>query len=168
MTIERPMFPPRRDNPLRLVGGFDVEQPQERGAALDQPDAELAPGPRWRTREGVHQGIAEHEEARDRYAKGVAWLAAAEAENLPQANIEAARQDLVQLHAEMIESARRLIVVLPTDPKALVDLLMYLEKHFSLLPHEINGRSLAFYLLRATRLSLREIANYRKGRDPRR
>jgi hypothetical protein len=26
---------------------------------------------------------------------------------------------------------------MPTDPKALVDLLMYLEKHFSILPQEI-------------------------------
>jgi len=55
---------------------------------------------------------------------------------------------------------------MPTDPKALADLLMYLEKHFSLLPPEINGKSLAFDLLRTMRLSLRHIAKYGKhGRD---
>jgi hypothetical protein len=29
---------------------------------------------------------------------------------------------------------------MPTDPKALVGLLMYMEKHFSILPQEINGQ----------------------------
>jgi hypothetical protein len=60
-----------------------------------------------------------------------------------------------------------LLVVMPTDPKALVDLLMYLEKNFSVLPPEIaagasNGESLAFDLLRTVRLSLRQIAKYGK------
>jgi hypothetical protein len=36
---------------------------------------------------------------------------------------------------------------MPTDPKALVDLLMYMERHFSILPQEINGQSLAFFML---------------------
>ena len=59
---------------------------------------------------------------------------------------------------------------MPTDLKALVDLLLYLEKNFSLLPPEIscgasNGQSLAFNLLQSVRLSLREIAKYGKNRD---
>jgi hypothetical protein len=59
---------------------------------------------------------------------------------------------------------------MPTDPKGLVDLLMYLEKNFSVLPQEISqgagaNQSLAFDLLRTVRLSLREIAGLRKGRS---
>ena len=46
----------------------------------------------------------------------------------------------------------------PTDIRALVHLLMYLEKKFTILPQEMVGRSLAFDLLRTMRLSLRKIA----------
>jgi hypothetical protein len=45
---------------------------------------------------------------------------------------------------------------------SVADLLLYLEKHFSLLPTEICGRSLAFDLLRTMRLSLRCVAKYGK------
>jgi hypothetical protein len=57
---------------------------------------------------------------------------------------------------------------MPTDPKALVDLLLYLEKNFTAVPQEIirgaggSAQSLAFDLLRTVRLSLREIAKYGK------
>jgi hypothetical protein len=44
-------------------------------------------------------------------------------------------------------SGAPLVICMPTDPKALVDLLMYMERHFSILPQEINGRSLAFFML---------------------
>jgi hypothetical protein len=68
----------------------------------------------------------------------------------------------------MTEAARNLLVVLPTSLIALVDLLFYLEKNFSVLPPEIacgasNGQSLALDLLRTVRLSLREIAKYGKS-----
>ena len=66
----------------------------------------------------------------------------------------------------MQASARNVLICMPTDPKALVDLLLYLEKNFSVLPQEFlrNGgdESLAFYLLRTVRLSLRPIARYGK------
>jgi hypothetical protein len=39
----------------------------------------------WRSRENVQKDIEEHTSAQDRYAKAVAWVAAAEAENLPPA-----------------------------------------------------------------------------------
>ena len=55
-----------------------------------------------------------------------------------------------------------MLVVMPTDPRALVDLLMYLEKNFSM---EICGRSLAFDLLRILRLSLRAVTKYGKRRS---
>jgi hypothetical protein len=116
----------------------------------------------WRNREGVQKAIREHEEARRAYAKAVAWLAAAEEEGLPMANIEAARKDTAQLYAEMQVRAAGLVISMPTEPRALVDLLMYLEKHFSILPQEVNGRSLAFFMLRTVRLSLREVARYGK------
>jgi hypothetical protein len=34
-----------------------------------------------------------------------------------------------------------LVVVMPTDRRVLVDLLLYLEKNFSIRPQEIVGRS---------------------------
>ena len=120
-----------------------------------------------RSRDAVQRDINEHKAARDRYAKAVAWLAAAESENLPPAKIEAAREEQVVLYQEMQASARNLLICMPTDLKGLVDLLMYMEKNFSLLPQEIShgggaGQSLAFDLLRTVRLSLREIAKYGK------
>ena len=51
---------------------------------------------------------------------------------------------------------------MPSEPRALCDLLLYLEKNFSILPQELCGRSLAFDLLRTLRLSLRSIAKYGK------
>ena len=54
------------------------------------------------------------------------------------------------------------MIVMPTDHKALVDLLLYLEQNFSVLPQEFHGRSLAFNLLRTMRLSLRRYARYGK------
>lgn len=94
-------------------------------------------------------------------------MVAAEAENLPQANIEAARSETQVLYQEMQEAARHLLINMPTDPKGLVDLLLYLEKNFSFLPLELpHGQgatqSLAFDLLRTVRLSLRWIAKYAK------
>jgi hypothetical protein len=167
MTIEQPMFPPRRNNPFRIVGGFETagsEKPiaNRRGRVIDD-EPELPPMRNdWRTREGVKKHIAKHVEARAAYAKAVAWTAAAEAQKLPLAQIEQAHLDTFHLYQEMQECARSLVICMPTDPRALVDLLMYLEKHFTTLPQEVNGRSLAFDLLRTVRLSLRAVARYGK------
>jgi hypothetical protein len=67
----------------------------------------------------------------------------------------------------MQNAARHLLICMPTDPKGFVDLLMYLEKNFSVLPQEITHgasatQSLGFDLLRTVRLSLRAIAKYGK------
>jgi hypothetical protein len=70
--------------------------------------------------------------------RAVAWLAAAEDGNLPAANIEATRDDTIGLEMELEEAARSLATTEPHDRRALIDLLMYMEKHFSLLPHEVN------------------------------
>ena len=59
---------------------------------------------------------------------------------------------------------RCLINAVPTDLRGLVDLLMYLEKNFSLLPQDMGGKSLALKLLQITRLSLRKVASYGKGK----
>jgi hypothetical protein len=53
---------------------------------------------------------------------------------------------------------------MPTDLRGLVDVLMYLEKNFSLLPQDVCGKSLALELLRTMRLSLRKVAGYGKGK----
>ncbi|MCV0385867.1 MAG: hypothetical protein K5821_05470 [Nitrobacter sp.] len=118
----------------------------------------------WRARMHVQTDIENHRAARRRYAEAVAWIAAAESANLPAVQIEAAKQDLVKLHAEVDDCARMLLIVMPTDVKGLIELLLYLERNFTVLPQAItyNGggttNSLAFDLLRTVRLSLREIA----------
>ena len=57
---------------------------------------------------------------------------------------------------------------MPTDLKALVDPLLYLEKNYQRVAAKdrlwrSNGQSLAFDLLRTLRLLLREIVRYGKG-----
>jgi hypothetical protein len=149
MTIERPTFPPR-ENPFRIVGGTDAsgsEKPiRRRGRVIDdEPEVPNLKND-WRRRK----------------ASAVAWTIAAEAQNLPLANIEQAHLNSFKLYQEMQEAARSLVICMPTSPRALVDLLLYLEKHFTTLPQEVNGRSLAFDLLRTVRLSLRAVARYGK------
>ena len=123
---------------------------------------------------GSQKTIAKHVAAQEAYASAVAWTIAAEAQNLPLANIEQAHLNSFKLDQEMQEAARSLVICMPTSPRALVDLLLYLEKHFTTLPQEVNGRSLAFDLLRTMRLSLRadarrtlkwEDAHFRAGQS---
>lgn len=167
MTTERPMFPPKRDNPFRLVGGIDAApMPTHHRADPEQSTDEPLSNARRRDRDDVARAIRRHEDARDAYSRALLWAAQAEGENLPAAQIEEARNAALLAGAELSDRGRSLLVVLPTDPRGLVDLLMYVEKHFSLMPPEINGRSTAFDLLRTVRLSLRGIANYGKhGRE---
>jgi hypothetical protein len=175
MTIERPMFPPRRDNPFRLVGGTEATvSPPAKRRGRRPIDREIDDEPEvptclvdFRTREGVKAHIDEHIKARDAYAKAAAWKMAAEAQNLPVAQIDQAQNEAWKRYLEMLEAGRRLLIVMPTDPKGLVDLLLYLEKNFTVLPPEITHaagttHSLAFDLLRTMRLSLRPIARYGK------
>ncbi|MBR1157026.1 hypothetical protein [Bradyrhizobium sp. JYMT SZCCT0428] len=115
-----------------------------------------------RTRQRVDEDIEAHIAARAAYAKAVAWEAAAESESLPSSRIEEARRRSAEAFEELRFRGRALLVVMPTDPKGLVDLLLYLEKHFSILPQEINGKSLALELVRTMRMSLRRIADYSK------
>jgi hypothetical protein len=120
----------------------------------------------------VQGDIDAHVKARKAYGKAVAWEAAAQGEDLPAYRIEEARANTAMAYREMQEAARHLLICMPTDPKALVDLLLYLEKNFSVLPQEITQgagatQSLAFDLLRTVRLTLREIAKYGKhGKSP--
>ncbi|OPH82979.1 hypothetical protein [Nitrobacter vulgaris] len=130
----------------------------------NKPSQEMA----WRSREHVQSSIKEHRAAWDRYAQAVAWVAAVESGNLPVGQIEAAKQDLAELHAEMDYCARMLLVCMPTDVKALIELLLYLERNFTILPQEIrhagvSSNSLAFDLLRTVRLSLREVLKANKS-----
>lgn len=162
MTIERPMFPPRRENPFRLVGGADVAQenasPAERH--YDDPTEKIA----WRGHDDVQRAIRRHEVARQEYGRAAAWLAEVElAGTYPATVVETARHEAIKTFEEMNLWGRSLIVSMPTDAKGLVDLLMYMEKHFSILPQEIVGRSLALELLKIVRMSLRRIAKYGKS-----
>jgi hypothetical protein len=103
-----------------------------------------------------------HMAAREAHAKAVAWEVAAESENLTPAQVEEARKRTAEAFEEMRYCGRRLVIVVPTDRRALVDLLLYLEKNFSVLPQEFCGRSMAFNLLRTLRLSLRKSGGYGK------
>ena len=168
MTIERPVFPPR-ENPFRLVGGTTTASSAKPIAARSADDPEVTPVPNWRTREGVQRGIDRHIAARRAYGQALARVTAIEDGNLPTAQIAEGQMKAFEAYIEMTEAARSLLVVMPTDLKALADLLLYLEKNFSVLPPEIacgasNGQSLAFDLLRTVRLSLRAVAKYGKHR----
>jgi hypothetical protein len=142
---------------ITLFSSKQIREPVSR-----MPDEKPPAEADWRSREAVQKDIDAHEKARKVYQQAVAWTVAAEAENLPQAQIEQALQDTAAFYAEMQQAARHLVICMPTDPKALVDLLMYLEKNFSILPEEIRGQSLALYMLRTVRLSLRGVAKYGK------
>ena len=120
-----------------------------------------------RDREDVIGRIDDHREAVIAYSRAMAWEAAAESQNLPPVQIEEARQRTAEAFNKMRDGARMLFIIEPTDLRALVDLLMYLEKNFSTLPATITHggsceQSIAFSLLRTMRLSLRAVAKYGK------
>jgi hypothetical protein len=79
-------------------------------------------------------------------------------------SIEAAREATAKAYRELSWAGHGVVVNAPADPRALVALLMYMEKNFSTLPQEIMGRSLALHLLHTVRLSLRKITKHRKGK----
>ena len=132
--------------------------------ASSEPQEEAFNKLDWRSRERIQEDIELHIAARVAYGKAVAWEAAAESENLPPAQIEEARQRTAKAFEEMRYRGRNLLICMPTERRALVDLLLYLEKNFSVLPQEISDRSLAFDLLRTMRLSLRRYEKYGQGR----
>ncbi len=165
MTIERPMFPPGRDNPFRLVGGVDLAQ--ERTAPTEQHYDDPSEKISRRSRDDIQRAIHEHEVAREIYGRAASWAALAEHQDMPQAQIEQARSAALAAYHEMKHKATMLIFSMEADPRGLVDLLLYLEKNFSILPQEINGRSLSYFLLRSMRLSLRRVARYGKVGVPR-
>jgi hypothetical protein len=142
----------------------------ERKPSVAKPAQEQTEFGSSRSRGAVQTDIDLHIKARKAYGKAVAWEAAAQSEELPAYRIEEARCLTAMAYREMQEAARGLLICMPTDPKGLVDLLLYLEQNFSVLPDEITSvsrksESLAFNLLRTVRLSLREIAGLRKGRS---
>lgn len=139
------------------------------GNRTEQPEAMAEPA--WKRRErlasrvqaAVQRDIDRHVAARRVYGQALVKVAAIE----DGVQIADAHLKAYEAYAEMTEAARMLLVVMPTDLKALVALLLYLEKNFSLLPPEVacgasNGQALAFSLLQTVRLSLREIGKYGK------
>src|SRR4051812_35339466 len=120
-----------------------------------------------RDREAVQRDIDRHIAARRAYGQALARVTAIEDGNLPTSQIAEAHLKAFEAYTETTEAARNLLVVMPTDLKALVDLLLYLEKNFSVLPPDIacgasNSQSLAFSLLQTVRLSLRKVAKHGK------
>jgi hypothetical protein len=154
MTTDRPMFPPR-GNPFRVVGGTACPP------SVDLPDE---PPVNRRSRNDVLEAIEEHKRARKAWTQGVAWTAAAEAGEIPGADVETAIRETAMLFEEMQFAARRLLIERPTDLKGFVDLLMYMEQNFSTLPPEVGGNSLGLELVKTLRLSLRSLTKYGKWR----
>lgn len=155
---------------FKLVGGTDVgpapPKLKRRAFLKDIPAHETIKEFEERTdgdegmrnRERARVDIKEFEGAKNAYAEAVAWQATAEAENLPAGQIEDARARAVRAFKEMEFRGHMLLVDMPTDLHGLIDLMMYMEKNFSLLPQELNGKSLALTLLKTVRLSLRHVA----------
>jgi hypothetical protein len=128
---------------------------------------EFGPG---RSRAAVQTDIDLHVKARKAYARAVAWELACRDGDAIEQQLEDARECTERTYREMKDAARCLLICTPTDPKGLIDLLLYLEQNFSVLPDEITAgshksESLAFHLLRTVRLSLRGIAGFGKGRS---
>lgn len=120
----------------------------------------------YRSRDRVKEDIEKHIEARDLHNKAVAWEAAAESQNLPQCQIEQARERTAKACSEMHYRARMLIVCSPTDTRGLVDLLLYLEQNWTVMPPGFDHKSTAFNLLRSVRLSLRGVHKHeREGKS---
>jgi hypothetical protein len=87
---------------------------------------------------------------------------AAESQNLPPCQIEEARERTAAAFTEMHFRARLLLVCTPHDPRGLVDLLLYLEQNWTVMPREFDHKSTAFAILRSMRLSLRAVAKIGK------
>jgi hypothetical protein len=126
----------------QLLGFADTVDPSTRGRGVRDP-------------QDVAERIEDHREAVFAYSRAVAWEAAAADLNLPS-KLEEARQRTAEASNKMHHQAWRLFIIAPTDLRALVDLLMYLEKNFSTLPATIthggsSEQSIAFSLLRTMR-----------------
>jgi hypothetical protein len=109
-------------------------------AAAPEPDETFHTAD-WRSREHVQADINKHREKRDAMVgRAVAWEAAARERNLPEATIEEAYPLRLAAHNELEYPGRHLLICMPTDRRALVDLLLYLEKNFTILPQEMCGQ----------------------------
>jgi len=154
-------------SPKRGRSNTVSSEPQEE--ASGPAPGEILYGPS-RARSAVQADIDAHIRARKAYGKAVAWEAACRDGDAVEYQREEEREHTEHAYREMKDAARHLLICMPTDPKGLVDLLLYLEQNFSVLPDEITSgshksESLAFNLLRTVRLSLREISGIRKGRS---
>lgn len=127
------------------------------GSRTEQPATTETFEPGWKRRErlasrdraAVQHDMDRHVAARRAYKQALARATLLEEQNLPAAQIGQAHEQALEAYTETTEAARAPLVVMPTDVRALVDLLLYLEKNFSLLPPDIasgasNGQSLAF------------------------
>ncbi|WP_143199282.1 hypothetical protein [Bradyrhizobium sp. NAS80.1] len=110
------------------------------------------------------QDIRRHIAARSAYAKAVAWEIPVQDQNLSGAQLEAAREATAEAYRELSLVGHALVSTAPADPKALVDLLLYMEKNFTTLPQEVVGRSLALNLIHTVPMSLRKITKYGKSK----
>jgi hypothetical protein len=116
----------------------------ERGKAVPiaaEPEFPVVMQTEWgpgRSRKAVQVDIDAHIKARKAYRRAVAWEAACREEDAVEYQREEARCLTAMAYENMMEAARNLLICTPTDPKALVDLLLYLEQNFSTLPSEIT------------------------------
>lgn len=141
-------------NVLEFPGATGTAAPR-----ANQPPATLD----WRSRDRVQEDIDRHIAARDAYGRAVAWEAAAESQKLPPCQIEDARARTATAYNEMQSRARMLVICMSTDTRGLVDLLLYLEQNWTILPDEMHKKSVAFELLRSMRLSLRGVLKESKS-----
>ena len=105
---------------------MNVEQPE----TVVERDWEGRERLACRDREAVQSDIDRHVAARRAYEQALARVTAIEDGNLPTAQIAEAHLKAFVAYTEMTEAARNVLVVMPTDLKALVDPLLYLEKNY--------------------------------------
>lgn len=100
---------------------MNVEQPE----TVVERDREGRERLACRDREAVQSDIDRHVAARRAYEQALARVTAIEDGNLPTAQIAEAHLKAFVAYTEMTEAARNVLVVMPTDLKALVDPLLY-------------------------------------------
>jgi hypothetical protein len=91
-------------SPKPSENGTKIGRPYRRGRQVpEDPGEKQTEELCFRHRATVKRDIEAHIEARRTYQAAVSWLAAAEAEHLSIASIEAAREDIRKFHAEMVD-----------------------------------------------------------------
>jgi hypothetical protein len=191
MTIERPMFPPRRDNPFRVVGGIDFTPLPEPMPAQSKRERRGRARTAWHTdglpvidpageQDHIFRHIAEHRAAIAHYDHCVT------VENDAEGKVSADEHFYIQQNTSaafdrLMLWARCVIASHPTTRRGLIHQARYLAAQFSehvgrdagacqniYLPTQINDRPWVATFLRSLAAGLRKMSGEFPDSPPKR